>query len=290
MQEPGTLADVLPLEDEAGDILAKARSGLGMERPELASALGVPESVIIAWEALTVPIPADHAERLARLLDLRPGAFTALATGTWQPEPVDEPEDGWQTLRFTLSATPGGYTSNTWIVIHPDRQAAWLVDPGFRPEVPEAWLRRHGVVLRGILVTHGHRDHVGGARWLAQETGTDVWLHPADHALAQSSGADGPFHDPRDLRHAEVGLLATPGHTAGGTTWRIGDRLFPGDTMFAASLGRTFGGPADHPEHRRSLHLLLEQPPETLLLPGHGPATTAARERMRNPFAPARPD
>ena len=292
MQRPSSLADTLPLEDEAGDVLAKARFGLGLDVAEVAVRTGAGPDRIEAWERLEEPVDLSLLDRLARALDLGPDALRELACPTMPLAAPTEPEDGWETLRFTLSAHPGGYASNTWIVRHRTRSEAWLVDPGFHPEIPARWLADQGIRLGGILVTHGHADHSGGARWLARHTGATAWLDPADLGLVPGGPLQGEpsFRTPEDLRHPDIRILRTPGHTPGGTTWAIGQRLFVGDTMFASSLGRTFGGPDDHPGHRASLARILSEAPETVLCPGHGPATTVGRERAFNPFAPEFPD
>ena len=80
-------------------------------------------------------------------------------------------------------------------------------------------------------------------------------------------------------------MLYTPGHTDGSSCFIYQGNIFTGDTMFAGSLGKLFGdrfGYADLLRNARSK--ILSLPEETVVFPGHGPASTIAQERAHNPF------
>jgi len=81
----------------------------------------------------------------------------------------------------------------------------------------------------------------------------------------------------------------TPGHTGGSVVFRTGNEqarlIFAGDTLFAGSIGRTDLPGGDYQQIMESLRTkLLPLPDDTVVLPGHGPATTIGRERAGNPF------
>ena len=79
-------------------------------------------------------------------------------------------------------------------------------------------------------------------------------------------------------------VLETPGHTPGSVCLRCGDLLFTGDTLFAGSCGRTDFPGGNGAAMRASLRRLAALPGDCTVLPGHGPATTLARERQFNPY------
>ena len=82
-----------------------------------------------------------------------------------------------------------------------------------------------------------------------------------------------------------VSVTETPGHSPGGVTFRVGDVLIVGDTLFAGSIGRTDLPGGDHSTLIRSIReKLLVFPDETVAYPGHGPETTIGQERRTNPF------
>ena len=157
-----------------------------------------------------------------------------------------------------------------------------------------------------VAATHGHGDHVGGVAALCHATGAPFAIHAADAELARHAGEmsevgrsydeNAPAAD-RLLAEGdviEVGtatftVMETPGHTPGGIVLVGGGSAeglaFVGDTLFPGSHGRTDLTGGDERTILASLRrMAAEIAPETMLLCGHGPATSMAVELARNPF------
>jgi glyoxylase-like metal-dependent hydrolase (beta-lactamase superfamily II) len=83
----------------------------------------------------------------------------------------------------------------------------------------------------------------------------------------------------------ELKILHTPGHTQGGICIVAGDKLITGDTLFAGSVGRSDFPGGSHEQMIKSIkEKLLVFPPETMVYPGHGEASTIGEESAYNPF------
>jgi glyoxylase-like metal-dependent hydrolase (beta-lactamase superfamily II) len=181
---------------------------------------------------------------------------------------------------------------------------AIVVDPGY--EVPRilATLAKHQLTVRQIVVTHAHIDHIASALELKQITGAPILYNAADLPLAammemqaawigvETPTVKPPDHSPADRERITAGsidaeVLHTPGHTEGSLCLHVASEslLLAGDTLFAGSVGRTDLPGGNHGRLIASIReRLLPLPDSTLVIPGHGPATTIGDERASNPF------
>ena len=203
----------------------------------------------------------------------------------------------------------GPFRGNAYLIWPDGDSRAILIDPGDDPERLLKALETDGLTLSLMLATHGHLDHIGAAEPLRLETGAPVcvpagdreivallpeacrlfglpelpvpqvdhWLEPEEGQLAEAR----PQGLPEGL---EIIVRPTPGHSPGGTCYQIGEHLFSGDTLFQGSVGRVDLPGGHWPTLEASLLRLLRLPDETVVHPGHGPATTIGRERKSNPF------
>src|SRR4051812_42996069 len=172
-------------------------------------------------------------------------------------------------------------------------------------------LREDGLKPVAVVLTHGHLDHTFSVLPVCDGYGIPAYLHPSDFGmLADPARWHGPalaplisgvrLPDPDDVRPLEDGAVLSlagvtltvrhaPGHTRGSVVFTLdlddAPGLLAGDVLFAGSVGRVDlpgGSWADMLRSLRDVVLPLED--ATVVLPGHGPATTIGRERASNPY------
>ena len=185
----------------------------------------------------------------------------------------------------------GSYQTNCYLAWGEGSETCILIDPGYEPEYLLEQVRLQRKSLEAILLTHGHFDHVGGVKQIAEETGCKVYICPEELLMPPRFTA-GPIPytdtygegDTLQLAGLSLQVLKTPGHTQGSICLLCGDVLFSGDTLFAGTCGRTDLPGGDHKTILDSLHRLAGLEGDLRVLPGHGSASTLETERKTNPF------
>ncbi len=185
----------------------------------------------------------------------------------------------------------GIYFVNCYLIHEETAKSCVAIDPGGHPEKVLKFLEENGLMLEAILLTHGHFDHVGAVKDLAEKTGCKVYLHADDLSLPENFTA-GPLYytnhydegDVLELAGLSIRVWHTPGHTGGSVCLFVDDVIFSGDTLFCHSCGRTDLPGGDPDAIMKSLARLKALEGNYRVLPGHNRATTLAVEREYNPF------
>lgn len=185
----------------------------------------------------------------------------------------------------------GDYQTNCYILHNDGSSDCVVLDPGYEPEIILSYLAEKKLNLTAIALTHCHFDHVGAVKELAAQTDCRVYLNQKDLALPPML-TNGPLYytdtykdgDTVPLAGIPFRVLETPGHTPGSVCLMTGAHLFSGDTLFAGSCGRTDLPGGDSRAMRDSLRKLAALEGDYNVYPGHGSATTLAREKQTNPY------
>ena len=181
-----------------------------------------------------------------------------------------------------------------------DAAEAVVVDPGDQVGEIERALLDLGAGCAGILLTHSHYDHFGALANLAEATGAPVWLPEGEVDVFRRPGDFFPSISMRaytgdatllsggesvDAAGISFQVLHVPGHSPGHLSYYAEGALFSGDVLFSGSVGRVDLPFGDWDTLLESIRSLTDAyPPETVVLSGHGPATTLGDELARNPF------
>ncbi len=201
----------------------------------------------------------------------------------------------------------GALGCNCTILGDPESGEAIVIDGGDEVGEIADRLGARGLRPRYLVHTHAHVDHIGALGPLRERVGGDGLLHHADlplygtlaeqarflgmPAAPEAVALDGDLTDGDVLRAGAIALrcIHTPGHTPGSTSFALdgddGAMLFTGDTLFRGAVGRwDIGGTSLEDIVDSIRRKLLVHDDASVVVPGHGPATTIGRERRTNPY------
>lgn len=201
------------------------------------------------------------------------------------------------------------FGENTYLIWDEATREASVVDPGMMSpdEYDEiaAFISSEELSPKFILLTHAHVDHTLGVDFLKKKYGIHAIGHKDDAPLGQMRPQQAKmFHLPVEptpldfdslisdgavlkLGNEKIEVIGTPGHSLGGVCFYVPQSHFviTGDTLFQGSVGRTDLPGGNQRQLIQSIRQkLLVLPPETVVYPGHGPATTIGKEAASNPF------
>lgn len=199
--------------------------------------------------------------------------------------------------------TLGVCATNCYFLYRENAKEVVFVDPGDRgADIFEA-LKKKGLQVAAILLTHGHFDHIWGAQKLRELSGAKIYALDAERVVCQDAyvnvsaqagrkatiDPDEWLTDGQELTLADIALkvIATPGHTIGSCCYYVPEAgfLIAGDTLFSGSVGRTDFPTGSMSKLIRSIkEKLFVLPDETKVYPGHGEETSIGEEKQFNPY------
>ncbi len=198
-----------------------------------------------------------------------------------------------QTLVVSMFAT------NCYLVSCRETGEGVVIDPGAEGKKILQQIKKKDLRVKAIINTHGHIDHTGANGRLKEALKVPLLFPEKDLEIYRNPGFGlgvifGKAVPPdRLLKEGElvpVGrrtfkVIETPGHTEGSISLYSDGVVFTGDALFAGSVGRTDLAGGSYPLLIRSIkEKLMVLPPQTVVYPGHGPATTIEAEGRSNPF------
>jgi len=165
--------------------------------------------------------------------------------------------------------------SNLYVVGCEETREAALIDAGAFDRRVVDFVRRKGLRIVAALATHSHWDHTGGLAQYQKEFGCK--------ALGAEQLSEGQAVQAGRLR---LQTLRTSGHTDDSVSFHVAEEgvVFTGDALFAGSVGGASSAKHQAEEIANIRAKILSLPEDTLICPGHGPASTVGTEKTRNPF------
>lgn len=197
----------------------------------------------------------------------------------------------------------GAVQTNCYFVYREGANDVIFFDPADKGGYIYEKLRDKNLHVKGILLTHGHFDHIWGCNELRELSGAPIYAYEEEKVLCEDAVTnvseqvgrpytvipDRYLKDGEEITIAGITcrLIATPGHTVGSCCYYFEDDgiLIAGDTLFEESVGRTDLATGSAGTLVRSIKdKLFVLPDDTKVYPGHGDITTIGHEKQYNPF------
>jgi hydroxyacylglutathione hydrolase len=200
--------------------------------------------------------------------------------------------------QMVASFVSGKFRTNSHL-LSIDNHECLVIDPGGASEEIMTFVKEKNLTIRGILLTHGHFDHIETVSELMSECDSSVFLHIGDCRLLKHAnlyqnlfGGEKEIVIPNVLfveytdsiltiGDFNIRWIHTPGHTKGSSCFIVNNVLFTGDTLLKGKIGRT-DLPGNNPDDlKKSLSIFLSLEPSFLVFPGHG-ASTVLKDELYN--------
>lgn len=199
-----------------------------------------------------------------------------------------------------LSVSP--ISTNCYVLVN-ERKSAVVIDPGGSFPHIKSYLDKNGLIVKAILLTHGHFDHIGAVPMLKEYSDAPIYIHADDNEMLESAEKSLAFHfiekedfikttadklvwdgDKLNIDGMEFTVIHTKGHTKGSCVYLCDEYMFSGDTLFRNGYGRTdlYGG--SESDIKKSLLRLASLEGDYVVFPGHGSASELAYEKLTNPM------
>ena len=194
-------------------------------------------------------------------------------------------------MGITIKCYPYGmFEENTYLITDEATGLKAIIDPGYYSDQVAKDIG-DASSLKYLLLTHGHRDHLGAVAEYQSVYKDAIYAAPeADLGIMYERNSPEPDQLLKDADVIELGetkiiVIATPGHTAGGLCFKTDKEIFTGDTLFKMSVGRTDlptgGWDALVSAIRHQIYTLDD---DLIVYPGHGDSTSIGFEKKANPF------
>lgn len=177
----------------------------------------------------------------------------------------------------------------------------FIVDPGYSPDIIRKYVQDKGLEVLGILLTHGHADHISAIDCFE----VPVYVYKDEYNLLVDTYNNVFSRYGRKMSYSlddinivkideskvfsiddkEITVILTPGHTAGGVSYKFGNDLYTGDTLFKGRVGKWIFPTGDLNSMKKSIISLIDTQDENVRVhPGHYDSSTIGEEKTSNPF------
>jgi glyoxylase-like metal-dependent hydrolase (beta-lactamase superfamily II) len=268
-------------EDNFEDVLTKAAVGQKLGHSALADITGL--SIEDVRAVFSGDFDPAKVRLLANALGLHAERVIAMVLDGWSPKKISISGLECVNMPFPEAGFPGA-SANCFVVFNPRTKDALIFDTGVTAEPILDFVQANDLNVQAVLLTHTHRDHIGGYRAIMEACRGASSYAPE---LEPYGNAQSVTHGMRmELAGFSVEVRLTNGHARGGVTYVIEglerEVAMVGDAIFSLSMGGAKQAYELALKNNREQILTLSE--STVICPGHGPMTSVGEECVRNPF------
>lgn len=193
----------------------------------------------------------------------------------------------------------GNMQTNCYVVYNENKECL-VIDPGANGQKIVKYLSENELLLKAILLTHGHFDHIGAVDYLFEKYQCPIYTHQETFDLLDDPKLNLSFYENEmtlkspvlkadeimNIANFDIHWYLLEGHCQGSSMIYIpqDNAMFSGDVLFAGSIGRFDFPTSSHLETKKSIEKIKSLSFDARLLPGHGEESTLFYEQLHNPY------